>query len=138
MRIFDAFPFCDEVDLATLRINYLSKSVDRFIVGEFNTSFSGARKEYNFPRVIERLPSSLRKRIDYYALKQPEPSLNPFENDDFQKNTFTSMFQEGLNHEDYVLLGDCDEFPSIDGIRRALKELVGGAIGYVTSPKTTF
>ena len=48
MKIYDCFIFHNEIDLLELRLNILNDVVDKFIIIEGDTTFSGIKKESNF------------------------------------------------------------------------------------------
>ena len=48
MKIFDCFIFNNEVELLELRLNILNDVVDKFVIIEGNSTFSGKKKESNF------------------------------------------------------------------------------------------
>ena len=123
MRVIDIFPFCDEIDLAVIRINHLAEAVDHFFVAEYDTSFSGLKKDYCFERVLTRLPISIARKILYFPLTQESPSTDPFGNDDYQKNYMVENFLKYFERSDIIISGDCDEFPTISAISRSIKNL---------------
>lgn len=50
MKILDAFPFFNEVELLRIRLEMLYDNVDHFIISEANVTHTGKPKEYNFLR----------------------------------------------------------------------------------------
>ena len=48
MKIFDCFPFYNELDLLELRLNELYDHVDRFVLVEANTTFTSKTKPFYF------------------------------------------------------------------------------------------
>ena len=45
-KIYDCFPFFNELDLLEIRLNYLDPYVDHFVLCESNVTFSGISKKY--------------------------------------------------------------------------------------------
>ena len=45
MKIFDVFPFFNELDLLEIRLNLLDPYVDYFVISESTKTFQGAEKE---------------------------------------------------------------------------------------------
>jgi beta-1,4-mannosyl-glycoprotein beta-1,4-N-acetylglucosaminyltransferase len=109
--ILDVFPFLDEVDLAELRIRYLAKSVDGFVVSEFDHGFSGEKKDFNFPKVISKLPIDLRTKVHYFPQSQKVMNSNLFENDRFQKDSIGKIMRDNFSSRDIIIFGDVDEIP---------------------------
>ena len=50
--LIDAFLFFNEKELVELRIKYLEKIVDFFVVIEANITHQGKKKDWNFPNVL--------------------------------------------------------------------------------------
>lgn len=116
--LIDVFPFSDEVDLAELRINYLSDLVDLFIVSEYNIGFSGKTKEFCFPRVLKKLPSSVASKVFYVQQTQKEIFSSHFSNDHFQKDSIAQIVWRQCKATDLMLFGDLDEFPDKEALRK--------------------
>ena len=110
--IIDVFPFLDEVDLAELRIKYLSNTVDAFVVSEFDHGFSGKKKEFKFLRVLDKLPQSLRRKVHYFPQEQRKFFSSPFENDRFQKDSISKILTSLFLPNDAMIFGDLDEIPN--------------------------
>jgi beta-1,4-mannosyl-glycoprotein beta-1,4-N-acetylglucosaminyltransferase len=124
--ILDLFLFHDEVDIARIRLHALESFVDYFYVGEFNTTFSGKDKNYNFEKLFVTLPISLKQKVRYFQLSQKSISANPFHNDDIQKNAFVDTVIPHITRDDYIIIGDCDEIPSPKAIKRSILLLSKG------------
>jgi beta-1,4-mannosyl-glycoprotein beta-1,4-N-acetylglucosaminyltransferase len=67
MKIFDAFLFFQELDLLEIRLNYLDKYVDKFLIIEACQTFSGNPKKFIFERNTKRFAKFLHK-IEYYKI----------------------------------------------------------------------
>ena len=53
--LIDAFLFFNEKELVELRIKYLEKIVDFFVVIEANITHQEKQKSWNFPSILERI-----------------------------------------------------------------------------------
>lgn len=124
--IIDVFPFLDEVDLAELRIRYLSNTVDLFVVSEFDHGFSGERKQFCFPKVIDRLPRYLKNKVRYFPQKQRRIFSNTFENDRFQKDSISEILFSLCELEDIIIFGDLDEIPNRITLQKILRTKSAG------------
>ena len=51
--LIDSFIFFNEKELVELRIKYLEKTVDFFVVIEANITHQGKQKPWNFPSILE-------------------------------------------------------------------------------------
>ena len=49
--LIDSFLFFNETELTELRIKYLEKIVDYFVVVEANITHQGKHKDWNFPKI---------------------------------------------------------------------------------------
>lgn len=116
--LIDVFPFLDEVDLAELRIKYLSNTVDAFVVSEFDHGFSGQKKVFEFSKVLERLPHNLRKKVHYFPQEQKVFFTSPFANDWHQKDSISKIVNSLFSPNDLMVFGDLDEIPNRDEIRK--------------------
>ena len=58
MKIFDCFIFNNEVELLELRLNILNDVVDKFVIVEGNSTFSGKKKESSFLKNKDRFITS--------------------------------------------------------------------------------
>ena len=47
-RIWDAFPFCGELDLLECRLTELSEYVHRFVIAESNVTYTGLPKPLHY------------------------------------------------------------------------------------------
>ena len=52
--LIDSFLFFNETELAELRIKYLDKIVDYFVIVEADSTHQGQKKEWTFPKILER------------------------------------------------------------------------------------
>ena len=48
MKIIDAFPFFNEIEILKIRLSMLYDKVDTFVICESNITHSGIHKPYNF------------------------------------------------------------------------------------------
>lgn len=55
MKIFDCFPFFDELLLLDMRLHYLTKAVEKFILVEGTYSHQGLKKNYFLMRINQSL-----------------------------------------------------------------------------------
>ena len=66
--LIDAFTFFNEKELVELRIKYLSSIVDFFVVVEANVTHQGKKKEWNFPKILEKNLKEFSNKIYYHQL----------------------------------------------------------------------
>lgn len=70
--IIDTFIYFNEIETLKVRINYLKNKVDKFIIYEFNQSFSGKKKEFNFEKIF----SNYNEKIVYQKIDINFKSIN--------------------------------------------------------------
>ena len=66
--LIDSFLFFNEFELAELRVRYLEKIVDYFVVVEANITHQGKKKPWNFPRILEGNLKDISNKIQYHQL----------------------------------------------------------------------
>ena len=116
--IYDCIPFFNEVDILKLRLHILDPYVDRFVIEEATTTFSGEPKELCFEKNKEQFREFLPK-IDYIVVDEDRDFRITHERDYFQKNHLI----QGLNDAadtDIILFGDCDEIPNPEALKKIL------------------
>ena len=130
MKIFDCFMYHNEDTILDVRLNYLDKFVDNFIIVESTYNHRGERKKLNFD--IKNF-SNFSKKINYLVLdsqsreieeindndtkdeKGRKYVLNGYRRDNFQRNYIST----GLNNaelEDIIIISDIDEIPNLNKI----------------------
>ena len=108
--IYDCFPFFNELDILKLRLNILDPYVDRFVIEEATTTFSGQPKELCFEKNKDMFKEFLHK-ITYIVVDENPTDVNAFERDVFQKNHLIEGLKDATD-KDIIMLSDCDEIPS--------------------------
>ena len=130
MKIFDCFMYFDESLLLDLRLNYLDKFVDKFIIIECNYNHKGELKKPTFN--IEKY-KKFENKIEYVLLKdQPknierinvkdtenETSdkyiLNAIKRENFQRNYIKNCLSEAASN-DWIIISDLDEIPNLSNV----------------------
>jgi beta-1,4-mannosyl-glycoprotein beta-1,4-N-acetylglucosaminyltransferase len=67
MKIIDSFLFFQELDLLEIRLNYLDKYIDKFLIVEACQTFSGNPKKFLFEENTKRFAKFLHK-IEYHKI----------------------------------------------------------------------
>ena len=130
MKVYDCFMFSDEKMLLDIRLNYLNKFVDKFLINRIKifTQWDGKKLNFNINEFY-----NFKNKIEYFVIdKHPEGILNFNEKDsslekdkkkiinsllreNFQRNQLNKMLS-GLNPNDLILISDLDEIPDIRSI----------------------
>jgi len=123
--LIDSFLFFNEAELAELRIKYLGKIVDYFVVIEADITHQGKKKEWNFPKILEKNLKEFSSKIQYHQLSidlekiKNEESwiIDDIKGDDawrienFQRNYIKTACKK-FSNEDILIISDVDEIPS--------------------------
>ena len=131
MKIFDCFMYFDEDIVLDVRLNYLDKYVDKFIIieskynhkGEKRTSLFNIDKFKKFENKIKyiltnKIPTGIEniKTDDNKSEIYRKSIFNAWKRENLQRN----QISEGLSdaqEEDWVIISDLDEIPNLSEIR---------------------
>lgn len=117
VRVIDAFPFFNELDLLKLRLETLDPYVDLFVVSEATTTFSGKSKPLYLTENLSAFAAWEEKlRVSVVDI---EPTSDPHINDPAQKNLVKRALEPLCEGDDIVLWGDADEIPNPEVIQSA-------------------
>ena len=130
MKIFDCFMYFDEDLLLDLRLNYLDKFVDKFIIIESSYNHKGETKR---PRFKKEKYKQYENKIEYLLVKeQPQGIeeinvkdnehqinskyiLNAIKRENFQRNYIKKCLSEA-SENDWIIISDLDEIPNLKDI----------------------
>jgi beta-1,4-mannosyl-glycoprotein beta-1,4-N-acetylglucosaminyltransferase len=124
-KIFDVFPFFNELDLLEIRLNHLAHAVDYFVITEATMTHAGNPKPLYFYENRDRF-SKFESKVIHQVVDDFPSSLNTFERDWFQRNEVKSVLAAHLNDDDVLIYGDIDEIPTHSAIEQALENLDNG------------
>jgi len=114
--VYDCFIFFNELDLLELRFRELECAVDRFVVVEATTTFSGRPK----PLVFAENRGRYRKwqsRIVHVIVRDMPAGSDPWCRERHQRNAIRRGLK-GAAPGDGVIISDADEIPSATAVRR--------------------
>jgi len=128
--LIDSFLFFNEFELAELRVRYLQKIVDYFVVVEADITHQGKKKSWNFPKILQGKLKDVSNKIQYHKLTiDPEKIKNEeswiidnIKGDDawrvenFQRNYIKNACKK-FNENDILIISDVDEIPSIEKLK---------------------
>ena len=124
MKIYDCFTFFNELDLLEIRLNILDAKVDRFVLVEATTTFTGQKKELNFEKNKSQFEKFLPKIT--YVVVNDMPKVengNAWALERFQRDAI----MRGLSNcsdEDIVIISDLDEIPNLEKIKEIKSLLI--------------
>tara|TARA_R110000824_G_scaffold127_5_gene461 strand:+ start:138 stop:998 length:861 start_codon:yes stop_codon:yes gene_type:complete len=117
-KIYDCFPFFNELDLLEIRLNYLDPVVDYFVLCESKVTFSGISKKL-FYQDNKELFKKFEDKIIHVVVDDTPPELigvDPFRTDQHQRNSVIKGLQN-CSDDDIIISSDLDEFPDINRIK---------------------
>ena len=131
MKIFDCFMYFDEDIVLDVRLNYLDKYIDQFIIIESEYNHKGEKRTPLFD--INKF-KRFKNKIKYILTNDIPPGIENLKVDDnkseiYRKSIFNAWKRENLqrNHiseglsdaqeEDWVIISDLDEIPNLSGIK---------------------
>ena len=123
--LIDSFLFFNESELAELRIKYLEKIVDYFIVIEANITHQGKKKPWNFPTLLENNLKPFSNKIQYHQINIDPDKIKNKESwiiddvkgddawriENFQRNYIKEACKQ-FSNKDILVISDVDEIPS--------------------------
>ena len=128
MKIFDCFMYFDEDTVLDVRLNYLNKYVDKFVIIEAEYNHKGEKKK---PKFDIKNFEKFKDKIIYLLIKQKIPGMyeiNDFDSDDkkdgkhvmnalkrenFQRNCIADGLSDASD-EDWIIISDLDEIPNLN------------------------
>lgn len=128
MRLFDCFPFFNELELLEFRLDTLYEHVDHFVIAEANKTHTGKEKRFIFLDNKSRFSKFLDKVI--YVKVEDLPSYREHMKvqgevdwipENFQRNCLArGLMHEKLTAEDRIMVSDLDEIPNPKTMRENL------------------
>ena len=131
MKIFDCFMYFDEDIVLDVRLNYLDKYIDQFIIIESEYNHKGEKRSPLFD--INKF-KRFENKIKYILTNDIPPGIENIKIDDneseiYRKSIFNAWKRENLQRnqisvglsdaqeEDWVIISDLDEIPNLSGIK---------------------
>lgn len=130
MKIFDCFMYFDEDEVLDVRLNFLDKYVDYFVIVESGYNHKGEKRDPQFD--LSKFKKFKDKII--YILKNEIPEGiekikdNDNENEQYRKSIYNAWKRENLqrnrilegltdaNPNDWIIISDLDEIPNLEKI----------------------
>ena len=131
MKIFDCFMYFDEDIVLDVRLNYLNKYIDQFIIIESEYNHKGEKRTPLFD--INKF-KKFENKIKYILTNDIPPGIENIKIDDneseiYRKSIFNAWKREnlqrnqiskglsGAQEEDWVIISDLDEIPNLSEIK---------------------
>lgn len=122
-KIFDCFPFFNELDLLELRLNELTDVVDFFVLAEATVTHRGLQKPLIFAQNKDRFAPFLHKIIHIAVDDIPPGGVTEperWKRENFQRQALLRGLA-GARWRDFVIISDLDEIPrpaAVEGVAR--------------------
>ena len=128
MKIFDCFMYFDEDLILDVRLNYLNKFVDQFVIVESAYSHNGEKRKPQFE--IKKF-KKFENKITYLLIDHQEKDFLPIKDTDtlneiagkkvmnalkrenYQRNFLINGLIEATD-EDWIIISDLDEIPNLE------------------------
>jgi beta-1,4-mannosyl-glycoprotein beta-1,4-N-acetylglucosaminyltransferase len=116
MRIFDCFPFFNELDLLEIRLHELADVVDHFVIVEARQTYAGTPKPLYFAENSARFAAFADRIVHVVASDPPKGAESGWRFQDHQRDELLRGLTEAAP-DDLVLLSDADEIVRADALR---------------------
>lgn len=118
-KIFDCFPFNNELELLELRFLELEETIDYFVLCESEYTQTHQKKPLYFSENSKRFNRWAEKIIYLEADGMPgfDQGSKMWQNEHYQRNFLAHGLAGRANPSDTVLISDVDEIPSVSLIK---------------------
>ena len=128
MKIYDCFMYFDEDIVLDVRLNFLNKFVDQFVIIESEYNHRGEKRVPLFK--IDKF-KKYKDKIKYILINDIPPGIeiiNKEDEDVYRKSIFNASKRENFqrnqilkglteaNEEDWIIISDLDEIPNLSKI----------------------
>ena len=130
-KIYDCFPFFNELELLKIRMDELNDVVDYFVLVESIETQRGNPKKLYFKENQDRFARYLPKII-HVIIDESHPDYGLWQRENYQRNCILRGLSS-CNEDDIILISDVDEIPRknlIPLIKKQLKTFGLNAIGF--------
>jgi len=114
-KVFDCFPFFNELDLLEIRLNELDPYVDYFVLSEMTITHQGKPKPLYFNENKQRFAKFLHKIVHVIVDDCPRFS-DPWLREHYQRNVLDRGLKD-CKPKDIIILSDIDEIPRGEKIK---------------------
>lgn len=108
--IIDCFTFFNEEEILKIRLHELSNVVDKFLIVESSTTFSGKNKQCYFYQIGDWIEPFM-NQIDYLFVEMPDQEMTVWDREYFQRNIISQYVSEFNTSDVMAIISDVDEIP---------------------------
>ena len=129
MRVFDCFPFFNELELLEFRFQTLYEHVDYFVIAEANRTHTGKDKDFIFDKNKDRFSEFMDKvihvKIEDLPIYREEmvkaSGVDDWAPENYQRNCLArGLNNQNLTPEDRIIVSDLDEIPNPQTLKENL------------------
>ena len=113
MKIIDCFLYNNEELILDIRINTLTKYVDKFVIVESKFDHQGNKKKLNFN--IDNF-KKFKDKIKYLVIEEFPDGMTNWDRENYQRNYIIHGIRD-LDEDDYIIISDVDEIPDLDKLK---------------------
>jgi len=106
-KIYDCFPFYNELEVLEIKLNELYDHIDYFVIVEATETFRGDPKPLYFDENKQRF-CKFSDKIIHIIVTEHTQTGNPWKRERFQRNQALRGLT-GCNDDDIIIIGDLDE-----------------------------
>jgi beta-1,4-mannosyl-glycoprotein beta-1,4-N-acetylglucosaminyltransferase len=121
-KVYDCFPFFNELELLKMRLYELNDVVDHFVLVEWVETHRGAPKPLYFMEHKDEFKPYLDKII-HIVIEERHPEMGVWERENFQRNCIARGLQN-CSPSDIIIISDLDEIPRPDIIRLCAPQII--------------
>jgi hypothetical protein len=136
MKVYDCFPFFNELDVLELRLEELWDVVDVFILAESNMSHSGKPKEYFYEANKERF-AKYESKIRRIQVDDMPDTPDSWVREKYQRWSTIKGLTD-VAPEDIIIVSDLDEIPRAEAIEMIKEDENAWARYILTIPMFQF
>ena len=128
MKIFDCFMYFDEDLILDVRLNYLDKFVDQFVIVESVYGHNGEKRKPQFDiKKFKQFENKItyllvdHQEKDFFSIKDTDTLneiagkkvMNALKRENYQRNFLINGLIEATD-EDWIIISDLDEIPNLE------------------------
>jgi hypothetical protein len=135
-KIYDCFPFLDELEVLEIKLNELYDHVDHFVLVECAETFRGNPKPFHFAENKQKFSKFLDKIIHVTVAERFETD-DPWARETYQRN----QILRGLvncKDDDIVIIEDLDEIIRASKLPEIIAPLLTNQMRYVPCTQTLY
>ncbi len=122
IKVYDCFPFLNEIELLQVRLHELNDVVDYFVIVENPLTQSGREKPLFFEQNKEKFSKFLPKIRHIVGPKRPFPAYQDWDREHAQRNDILMGLKDAQD-DDIVIISDVDEIVNKNKIQQ-IKEMI--------------